>query len=163
MLTLNWNIIWTFVNLIILFLLLKKFLFQPVKNIMAERENMLNQQLEDARKKEETAAGKLSEAQNFLKNVDEKARQESAFLLEKTKRTNSILIAQAQKEADKILADARKRAEKESTKLLSDSRKEIIGIALSAAKKLAGAHVSQQEESRLFEQLLSEAGESNGK
>ncbi|MDC7290379.1 ATP synthase F0 subunit B [Blautia schinkii] len=162
MLTLNWNIIWTFVNLIVLFLLLKKFLFRPVKNIMAERENMLNRQLEDAREKEKVAAGKLKEAQSLLKNADEKARQKAAAILEEAEKRNNTLIVQAQEEADKILADSQKRADKEREKLLSDSRDEIAGIALSAAKRLAGAHISQQEERRLFEQLLSEAGGNNG-
>ena len=38
MLNLNWNIIWTFVNLIILYILLRKFLFGPITAMMEKHE-----------------------------------------------------------------------------------------------------------------------------
>ena len=34
MLTLNWNIIWTFVDLIVLYVLIKKFLFASVQKVL---------------------------------------------------------------------------------------------------------------------------------
>ena len=36
-LNLNWEIIWVFVNLLILFLLMKKFLFGPITKLLDER------------------------------------------------------------------------------------------------------------------------------
>mgnify|MGYP002555666200 CR=1 FL=1 len=48
MLNLNWQIIWTFVNIIVLFLLLKKFLFSRVTRIMDEREALINGNIEQA-------------------------------------------------------------------------------------------------------------------
>ena len=46
MLELDWDIVWTIVNLLILFLLLKHFLFKPITQMMesrtAEIENNLN-------------------------------------------------------------------------------------------------------------------------
>lgn len=163
MLTLNWNIIWTVVNLIVLFLLLKKFLFQPVKNIMTERETMMRGQLADAEQKEQMAEEKLSQAHSFLQNADEKAHQEAASILKETEQKNHALLAQAQEQADKILADSRKRADKEREKLLRDSRNEIADMALSAAKRLAGTYISREEEERLFAQMINEAGEYHGK
>ena len=45
MLTLNLNRLWTVVNVLVLFLLLRKFLYRPVMNIIAERQK----QVDDAR------------------------------------------------------------------------------------------------------------------
>ena len=50
MLSLNpWDILWTIVNLLVLYAIFRKFLFQPVMNIIHEREDMINKQFEDAR------------------------------------------------------------------------------------------------------------------
>ena len=46
MLSLNaWNIIWIVVNLLVLYLIFKKFLFQPVLNVIKAREDLINEQL----------------------------------------------------------------------------------------------------------------------
>lgn len=51
MLSLNaWNIIWIVVNLLVLYLIFKKFLFQPVLNVIKAREDLINEQLENAKK-----------------------------------------------------------------------------------------------------------------
>ena len=48
MLNLNWNIIWTFVNLIILYILLRKFLFGPITAMMEKREGEIKSSLDNA-------------------------------------------------------------------------------------------------------------------
>ena len=59
MLSLNaWNIIWIVVNLLVLYLIFKKFLFQPVLNVIKAREDLINEQLENAKKTNEDALEK---------------------------------------------------------------------------------------------------------
>ena len=45
MLTLNLNLLWTVVNVLILFLLLRKFLYKPVMNIIAQRQKQVDDAL----------------------------------------------------------------------------------------------------------------------
>ncbi len=45
MLTLNLNLLWTVVNVLVLFLLLRKFLYRPVMNIIAERQKQVDDAL----------------------------------------------------------------------------------------------------------------------
>ena len=49
MLTLNLNLLWTVVNVLVLFLLLRKFLYRPVMNIIAERQKQVDDALAAAR------------------------------------------------------------------------------------------------------------------
>ena len=59
MLSLNaWNIIWIVVNLLVLYLIFKKFLFQHVFNVIKAREVLINEQLENAKKTNEDALEK---------------------------------------------------------------------------------------------------------
>ena len=74
MLSLNpWDILWTIVNLLVLYAIFRKFLFQPVMNIIHEREDMINKQFEDAQKQQDDAAQMKSEYENQLKGARDKA------------------------------------------------------------------------------------------
>ena len=87
MLELNLNILWTILNIFILFLFLKKFLFKPVTAMMEKRTATIENSLEKA-KQEEVAANKL------LKEYEQK-------------------IVSAKQEADAIIAQAKLSAEAE--------------------------------------------------
>ena len=66
MLDLNWSIVWIIINLLILFVALKFFLFKPVTKIMDERKR----QIEDSIKQAEEKTVK-----NFFKKELTKAKQ----------------------------------------------------------------------------------------
>ena len=115
MLSLNpWDILWTIVNLLVLYAIFRKFLFQPVMNIIHEREDMINKQFEDAQKQQDDAAQMKSEYENQLKGAREKA--------------------------DQIILDAKTRAQEEYNNKMEATRAEaqakIAELALLAAKKI---------------------------
>ena len=78
-----WNILWTVVNLLVLYLVFKKFLFKPVMKVINAREDMIKQQFDDAKKSQE-------EADALKASYDEK-------------------LESAKTEADEIIVNARKR------------------------------------------------------
>ena len=43
MIEININLVFTIINLIVLYLLMKKFLFGPILNVMEQRKNMIDQ------------------------------------------------------------------------------------------------------------------------
>ena len=55
MLELDWDIVWTIVNLLILFLLLKHFLFKPITQMMESRTAEIENNLKDAEEQKQKA------------------------------------------------------------------------------------------------------------
>ena len=50
MLSINfWNILWTVVNLLVLYVVFRKFLYQRVMNVIEAREEMVKKQFDDAK------------------------------------------------------------------------------------------------------------------
>ena len=47
MLTLNLNILWTVVNILVLFVLLRKFLYRPVMNVIEQRQKQIDDAIGD--------------------------------------------------------------------------------------------------------------------
>ena len=63
MLTLNLNLLYTVVNVLILFLLLRKFLYKPVMGIIAQRQKQVDDALNAAETSKKEAAAAMNAAQ----------------------------------------------------------------------------------------------------
>ena len=95
MLTLNLNLLYTVVNVLILFLLLRKFLYKPVMGIIAQRQKQVDDALNAAETSKKEAAAAMNAAQDKLRNVDtEAAARRTAY------------EQQAEKDKQQLLADA---------------------------------------------------------
>ena len=159
MLTLSLDIIWTFVNLIVLFLILKKFLFAPVQKVINEREALINGQMAEAKAKEEEANEKLLAAKRTVDDAAEEAKRKAQYILDMAAEKEKQYIKAAKDESAKILEESRIKAQQDKEKLLADTREEMISIALMAAKKAVGDSIDSKKEQALFDDLVKKVGE----
>ena len=140
MLTLNLNLLYTVVNVLVLFLLLRKFLYKPVMNIIAQRQKQVDDALAAAETSKKEAATTLNTAQDKLRNVDAEAAARRAAYEE-----------QAEKEKQQLLADAQKQADAQTT-----------ALAREMCEKLLARNLTQQDDARLLDDLLQKAGVDDG-
>ena len=96
MLSLGWGLIWTIINLIVLYLLLKKFLIGPLLGIMEKRKTLIAQQLENAR----TTEGKANELKGQYEMAISGAKSESAQIIEEAKADARTLTERTVREAN---------------------------------------------------------------
>ena len=100
MLKLDINLLWTVVNVLIMYALLRKFLFKPVQDVLDKRQKMVDDELANAQDAKTKAEAALAAANDKLHNVDVEAaarREESAQQAEKQKEQ---LLTEAQRQAD---------------------------------------------------------------
>ena len=111
MLTLNLNLLYTVVNILVLFLLLRKFLYKPVMNIIAQRQKQVDDALNAAETSKQEAAAALNYAQAKLHNVDAEAAALARAMCEK-------LLARSLNEQDdaRLLDDLLEKAGAENGK-----------------------------------------------
>ena len=130
-----WNILWTVVNLLVLYLVFKKFLFKPVMKVINAREDMIKQQFDDAKKSQEADALKASydeklesaktEADEIIVNARNRAQEEHEAALEKTR-----------KETEVMLEKAKANIATEKEKATEAAQADIARLALIAARKI---------------------------
>ena len=53
MLKLDMNLLWTVVNVLVMYALLRKFLFKPVQDVIAKRQQMVDASMADAQERKE--------------------------------------------------------------------------------------------------------------
>lgn len=158
MLTFNSGLLWTFVNLIVFFLILKKLLFQPVMGMIEKREQMISGQIEDAEQKN-TQAGLLKERYEAeLKNANQEAARIVKTAKERGKEEYEKILRDADAEASKIIADARKTIETEREKAVQGIQNEIAQVAIAAASKVIQENVDQASNEKILDDFLREAG-----
>lgn len=160
MLTLNTNILWSVINLLILFLLMKKFLFKPVQEIIAKRQEIADKAKNeaDARKTEaDEALGRyntsMKEVEDSKQSVLSEARKNAGVEYQK-------ILDQANVQAQTILETAKSNAEVEKNKILRTAEKDIADMILDAAGRLTGLKGDASQEQGLYDKFLSKAGES---
>lgn len=158
MLTFNSGLLWTFVNLIVFFLILKKLLFQPVMGMIEKREQMISGQIEDAEQKN-TQAGLLKEKYEAeLKNANQEAAMIVKTAKERGKEEYEKILRDADAEASKIIADASKTIETEREKAVQGIQNEIAQVAIAAASKVIQENVDQASNEKILDDFLREAG-----
>lgn len=159
MLTLNWNIIWTFVDLIVLYVLLKKFLFARVQKVLDQRQEMIQGQMDHAKEQEALANQNLQQVRETVENATKEAREKAQRILEAASKKEKEQLQASEEEAKRILISSRKQAEQERKKLLADTQDEMVTIAMLAARKAVGNNINEEKEKALFEDLLKKVGE----
>ena len=160
MLTLNLNLLWTVVNVLVLFLLLRKFLYRPVMNIIAERQKQVDDALAAAETSKNEAAAALNAAQDKLRNVDDEAAARRKAYEQQAEKEKQQLLLDAQKQADAILAEGKTEAERQHK--LREADAQTTALARAMCEKLLARHLTAQDDARLLDDLLEKAGAGNG-
>ena len=141
---------WMVVIFGLVFLLLWKFGFPIITEMVDKRNSTIEKSLKDAHEIESRLAGMMAEHAQML----EDARKEQAQILREAADTRSKLIAdakdQAREEAAKILADARAEIEAEKEAALRDVRKEVAVLSVSIAEKILRKELSEDKEQREY-------------
>ncbi len=170
MLTLNLNLLYTVVNILVLFLLLRKFLYKPVMNIIAQRQKQVDDALNAAETSKQEAAAALNDAQAVLaqaqaklRNVDTEAAARHTAYEQQAEKDKQQLLADAQQQADAILAEGKAAAEAERQHKLRQADAQTTALARAMCEKLLARNLNEQDDARLLDDLLEKAGAENGK
>ena len=152
MLTLNWEIIWTFVNILVLFFLLKFLLFKPVTNMIDKRRKLIEDQLAAAAKSKKEAAEEKQSYAGMIKSANVEADKERAD------QAYQYAMKQAEEDAKARIKQAEKQIEREREQILQNAKGEVAALASLAAGKLVEKRIDSQTEQNLLDEFIAEAG-----
>ena len=142
--------------LIVLILVVIVFAYKPVKKIIVERQNYIEQNIKEAEE---------------AKAVCQENERKSEAMVLASNRTAADIVAEAKetalKERSKILEDTAKEVERMKIEAENDIarmeveaqeeiRKEMVAIALDASKEVLGREVNSSDNTRLIEEFIEE-------
>ncbi|MBE5916985.1 MAG: ATP synthase F0 subunit B [Pseudobutyrivibrio ruminis] len=154
-----WNILWTVVNLLVLFIAFKIFFFKPIAAIIAKRQEEANEIFKSAKEKEETAAEKARQYDEKLADAEEEKKQILSEARKNADGQYQQIVAQAKASASEIKTAAATEANREKEQIIASAKKEIADIIVDATTKVVGGQTGAQVDSSLFDEFIDKAGE----
>ncbi|MEG2016610.1 MAG: F0F1 ATP synthase subunit B [Oscillospiraceae bacterium] len=150
--------IFAFLNLIILYVVLKKILFKPVTEFMENRTKSIQDSLDYAelQKKESLKTKEMYEKQ--LKEARAEGRKIVEECTVKAAKIYENLVDEAKAESQSIMDNARAEIENEREQMLKGVRNQVVSIALSAATKVMQENMDSKSNQAMVEKFLDEAG-----
>ena len=151
-----WYIVETVINVLILFILLRIFLFKPINKMKADRTRTIQDNLDSAEKAKAEAEELRQQYEDSISEAKEKANQIIMKAHEDAESERTAIIRKSQEEADRIVADADKTIENERKRVLRQAQSEIADLAIEAASKIIGENVDDEKNRKLVDKFLSE-------
>lgn len=161
MLRVDFGIVFTVINLIVLLLLMKKFLIGPVTEIIEKRKVLIEEQLANASNAEKAAKELKKEYENTLKDAGTRTDEMMEAARKNAGVEYSRIVSEAEARSGKIISDAEKTIRIEREKTLREMQSEIAGLAMAAANKVVGNNSSDNINQSLYNDFLKKAGDSN--
>ena len=154
-----WQILISLANLLIMFLILKKFLFGPVKVIMAQRQSQVDKLYGDAEKDRADAKDMKQEYEARLATAREEADGLVRNAVATAQRKSDAIVSEASQQASRIKQKAEEDINSERKQMLMDVRSEISDIAVSIASKVVEREVQKKDHETFVDEFIRNVGE----
>ena len=156
-----WTIVAQLCNLFIQLLLIKRFLFKPIGEILEKRRQKADEQIREA---EEAKAQAQAMKESYEKDMAE-ARQKAGEILATAQKNaadqSERMLQEAVGEAAAIRARAQSEVAQERRKAVNEAKNEIGGIAMEIAGKVIEREISEEDHRKLIEEFIENVGEAS--
>ena len=153
-----WNILVTMCNTLITFAIIKKFLFKPVRKMLAAREEEVQAMYGNAEKAQTEAEQMRSEYTERLA----KAKEEAAEIVGSATRRATVRSEEILKESSQQAAAMMKKAEstieQERKKAMNELKDEVASLSVMIASKVVERDVKDADHERFIEEFIDKVG-----
>ncbi|WNX83602.1 F0F1 ATP synthase subunit B [Agathobaculum sp. NTUH-O15-33] len=153
-----WEIVVTICNTLITFLIVKRFLFGPLRKMLAAREEEVQSMYATAEKTQTEAEQLRQEYTGRLA----KAKEEAADIVSSATHRATVRSEEILKDSTQQAAAMVKKAEAnialERQKALNEIKDEIGGLSVMIASKVVERDINEADHERLIEEFISKVG-----
>lgn len=153
-----WTILFSVINILVLFFFLKKFLFGRVNAMLEKRAQMVQDDLDQAKQSAADAAVLKSDYEQTLVGAKQEVRDILSAAEQRSRAQSNEITMQARQQADAILREAQKEIERERQRALDGIQGEIADLVLAVASKLMEQQVNDETNRALVNEFLTEEG-----
>ena len=151
--------LFTLLNFLAVFFVLKHFLFKPVMKLIKDRQDEIDGMYADAGQAKESAEALQAEYEQKLSAAAETSERIVKEAMVRGQSKEEEIIRQANAEASAIMDKAAADIAQEKKKAINDAKDEISGMAMAIAEKFVGRELSAQDQDKLFDEFLKELGD----
>ena len=153
-----WTMIFAWINLLILYLFLKKLLFKPLKNMIDSRQKEIDDMYSDA----ESSKAEASKMKEEYEEKISHAKEESEEILKSAQRRAQLreeeILKEANEQASRTLERAEEQIALEKKRALNEIKDEVSEMAIGIASAVIERDVSADEHKALIDDFINNIG-----
>lgn len=156
-----WQIIAALLNLLILFLIVKRFLYKPVKKMLENRQATIEGDYKKANEAKEQALADKKAYEEKLSDAKSEADSVIQSAVEMAHSRESEILKEAQMKADGIIRQAEENAAMEMRKAEAEIKREIIEVSTALTEKVLNREISAEDHKQMIDSFIEGIGEEN--
>ena len=154
-----WTALFILLNTLTIYFVAKKFLFVPVMNIIAERQQEIDGMYQAAGEAKEQAEAMQAEYRQKLSAAQQTSERIVKEAVARGQSREEEIIRKANADAAAIMDKASADIALEKKKALNDAKDEISGLAVAIAGKVVGRQLTAEDQSKLIDSFIDELGD----
>lgn len=154
-----WQMLISLINLFLLFLIIKYFLFHPVKRVLEQRQTELDDMYAVAHSMEQRANEDREMWEGKLSQADDEAEEILRSATENAKQRGDKIVEEARERADGIIRVAQNEAEIERRKAADEIKREIVEVSEALTEKMLEREINTEDHRELIDSFIDKIGE----
>lgn len=147
------------IAMLVLYALLSFLLFNPARKMLKARQDMINSNIEQAKADKQEALELKEEYTHKLENADKEADEILSQSRKKAIKRENDIVDEAKLEASRIIERANKEAELEKSKMKDEVKTEMISVATAMAGRFVASSLNPAKQAELVDETLKEMGD----
>lgn len=157
----TWTAIFTLCNLVIVFLVGRKFLFGPVKKMIDDRQKEIDDMYSDAENDKKQAEEMKAEYTEKLENAKEQSEEIIKSSVRSAKLKEEEILRHAKEEAAATIKRADEQIAMERRQALNDIKNQVSDIAIDIAATVLERDIKKEEHSEMIDSFIDKLGDDN--
>ncbi len=153
-----WTLLFAWLNLVILFLFLRKLLFKPVKKMIDDRQKEIDDLYADAEQKRVDAQTDKAAYEEKLRHAEEESEQILRNAQRRALLREEEILREADETARRTLKRADEQVELEKRRAVNEVKDEVGGMAVEIASAILSRDVKAEEHSAMIDDFLRRLG-----
>ena len=153
-----WEILVTMCNTLITFLIIKKFLFKPVKKMLAAREEEVQAIYSNAEKAQTEAEQMRSEYTERLSRAKAEAAEIVGSATRRATMRSEEILRESSQQAAAMMKKAENTIEQERRKAMNELKDEVASLSVMIASKVVERDVKEADHERFIEEFIDKVG-----
>jgi F-type H+-transporting ATPase subunit b len=149
--------IWTVVVFLLTLLIMKRFVFGPVGEMIEKRRASISASIEEAETSRDEAVRLLGEYKAQLAEARREADELRDAGRREGERQKTEIVGQANDQRERIVTDTKTQIDAQAQAAVAGIRDDVVVLALSAAEKVTRKSLSDDDHRRLVEEALADA------
>lgn len=149
-----WHIVSAILNLLVLTWIVKKFLFVPVQNMLAQRQAQLDTLYTEAEEANTAAKADRAAYEEKLAGAKAEAEEIVRSATVRADRMSDQILAEAAEKASEKMRRADADIAQEKKKAINEIKNEISGMSVDIAEKVVGREIKEDDHKALIDSFI---------